>query len=101
MNRGNFLKTSLTGAALVALPRCALSGESLPAGAAKRPPNVVMIFVGDLVYAVEDLEEKNNRISQNPEVVKDLVARLKAWQQAGGLTPQQENKEMPCTCPDC
>jgi hypothetical protein len=90
MNRRDFIKTSMAGAALAALPRWALGGESLPAGDAKRPPNVVMIFVDDLGYAVEDLEEKNNRISQNPEVVKDLVARLKTWQQAGGLTPHRQ-----------
>ena len=38
----------------------------------------------ELYDLVEDLEEKNNRMSQHPEVVKDLVARRKAWQQPGG-----------------
>lgn len=51
MNRRNFLKTSLAGAALAALPRWARGGKPLPAGAAKRPPNVIMIFVDDLGYA--------------------------------------------------
>jgi len=40
----------------------------------------------ELYDLVEDLEEKNNRIAQNPEIVKDLVARRKAWQQAGDET---------------
>ena len=35
----------------------------------------------ELYDLVEDLAEKNNRMSQHPEVVKDLVARRKAWQQ--------------------
>jgi len=37
----------------------------------------------ELYDLVEDMEEKNNRFSQNPEIAKDLVTRLKAWRQAG------------------
>jgi arylsulfatase A-like enzyme len=36
----------------------------------------------ELYDLVEDLAEKNNRMSQHPEITQDLVARRKAWRQA-------------------
>jgi hypothetical protein len=50
MNRRDFIKTSLAGAALAALPRWGATQEpaSAPAGMAKRPPNILLIFVDDL-----------------------------------------------------
>lgn len=36
----------------------------------------------ELYDLAEDPEEKNNRMSQHPEITQDLVARRKAWQQA-------------------
>jgi len=49
MNRRDFIKTSLTGAALAALPRWG-AGEEPPVAAKKRPPNVLLIFIDDLGY---------------------------------------------------
>lgn len=52
MNRRDFIKTSLTGAALAALPRWGATEEpaSQPAGIAKRPPNIIFILADDLGY---------------------------------------------------
>ena len=46
----------------------------------------------ELYDLVEDIEEKTDRISQHPEIVKDLVARLKAWRQAGGAGDEKASK---------
>lgn len=47
MNRRDFIRTSLAGAALAALPRRG-AGEEPPAASGKRPPNIIFILADDL-----------------------------------------------------
>ena len=65
MNRRDFIKTSLAGAALAALPRWG-AGEEPPVAPAKRPPNIVFIITDDL--GVTDLSCYGGKQVKTPEV---------------------------------